>query len=72
MLTYAKNFYNCSSLSGFPLENGGSSGSAGAHWEKTIVLYEVMGPSVAFGMYMSKLTGALFEDSGWYLVNDDL
>jgi len=37
VLTIAKAHYNCSSLLGIPLEDEGSSGSAGSHWEKTIV-----------------------------------
>uniref|UniRef100_A0A7I4YYE7 Leishmanolysin-like peptidase n=1 Tax=Haemonchus contortus TaxID=6289 RepID=A0A7I4YYE7_HAECO len=61
--------FNCSTLEGAELENQGGRGTVGAHWEKRIFENEAMS-GVATQVYaLSRLTLALFEDSGWYKVN---
>ncbi len=54
------------------LEDGGSSGSAGAHWEKTFVYNEYMMGQYIPNMYVSKLTLSFFQDMGYYLPNYDM
>lgn len=66
VIEHAKKFFNCPSIQGVPLEDGGSSGSAGSHWEKTIFPSEVMNPQVASPMIISEFTIKLLEDFGWY------
>ena len=46
VLSYAKNYFNCPSLTGVPLENEGTSGSLGSHWEKDIFYNEYMTSSI--------------------------
>ena len=46
VLSYARNHFNCPSLTGVPLENEGTSGSLGSHWEKDIFYNEYMTSSV--------------------------
>ena len=41
-LDTARKYYSCSTLEGMQLENGGGSGTAGSHWEKTIISNEMM------------------------------
>jgi hypothetical protein len=55
-----------------PLENGGGSGSLGAHWEKFVMGNEMMVSDDVFNTILSELTLRLFEDSGWYEVNYDM
>ena len=46
LLEFAKSFYQCDTVKYVPLENDGSSGSAGAHFERTFFFNEVMTPSI--------------------------
>ncbi|KRX05397.1 Insulin-like growth factor binding protein, N-terminal [Pseudocohnilembus persalinus] len=59
-------------FAGLQLENQGSFGSIGAHWERTILFDEVMTASrLGTSKTFSGATLALFKDMGWYLVNTD-
>ena len=51
------------------LENEGSSGSKGSHWERRILNNEVMVPVLSKSPIFSAITAALYEDSGWYTVD---
>lgn len=42
---------------------------AGSHWEKRLLMNEIMTGSVDARSVVSKMTLALLEDSGWYKVN---
>ncbi|CAJ0588872.1 unnamed protein product [Cylicocyclus nassatus] len=67
----ARNHFACPTLEGAEVENQGGSGTRGAHWEKRVFENEAMS-GVATQVYaVSRLTLALFEDSGWYQVNYD-
>jgi leishmanolysin-like peptidase len=69
VLEKARAHFNCPTLPGVELEDAGSSGTAGSHWEKRIFNNEYMTGSSAFDPVYSEITMALFEDSGWYQVN---
>ena len=69
VLTVARQHFNCTSLNGVPLENQGSTGSVGAHWEARYMLGDYMISSDYCDNVMSDITLALFEDSGLYKVN---
>ncbi|EYB88154.1 hypothetical protein Y032_0252g247 [Ancylostoma ceylanicum] len=65
----ARKYFHCDSLEGAEIENQGGSGTSGSHWEKRVFENEAMS-GVATQVYaVSRLTLALFEDSGWYKVN---
>jgi leishmanolysin len=49
VLATAREYYNCSSIEGMQLENEGGEGSAGSHWEKTILFNEYMNPQAING-----------------------
>lgn len=70
VVAWAKAYFNCQSLVGVPLEDGGSTGTAGSHWEKTYFPIEVMNPSLEFPVFLSGLTQALLRGTGWYYVKD--
>lgn len=58
---------------GAPLEDGGSEGTAGGHWEKTKFNDELMtGWISTHSSYPSTLTLKFFEDSGWYIPDYDV
>ncbi|WKY08682.1 hypothetical protein Q1695_007870 [Nippostrongylus brasiliensis] len=62
----ARRWFNCPSLKGAEIENQGGPGTQGSHWEKRLFEHEAMS-GVATQVYaISRLTLALFEDSGWY------
>ncbi len=71
----ARRHFGCSTLMGVPLEacRGGAhcssgTGTAASHWEKRVLLGEVMVGAAAplEQRAVSKLTLAVFEDFGWY------
>jgi len=66
VVEHAKKYFNCDSIEAVPIEDGGSAGSAGSHWEKTIFPSEVMNPQVESPMIISEFTIKLLEDLGWY------
>jgi len=66
VVAYAKEYFNCDSIEGVPLENGGGGGSRNSHWEKTLFPSEIMNPQVAYPATISMFTINLLEDMGWY------
>ena len=68
VLTAARQHFNCTTLNGIPLENQGSEGSAGSHWESRYMLGDYMISTDYMDTTLSDITLALFEDSGFYKV----
>jgi len=66
VLATARAHYGCNSLRGVEVENQGSSGSLGSHWERTVLFNEAMTASDIHNPAYSKFTLSLLEDSGWY------
>jgi len=66
----ARAFFGCDTLPGAELENQATSACVivNSHWEERIFMGELM-TSGQFGDYifLSRLTLAVFEDSGWYI-----
>ncbi|KAJ9186625.1 hypothetical protein P3X46_002173 [Hevea brasiliensis] len=56
-------------FTGLELEDGGGRGTSGSHWEKRLLMNEIMTGSVDTRSVVSKMTLALLEDSGWYQAN---
>ncbi|KAE9588445.1 putative leishmanolysin [Lupinus albus] len=56
-------------FTGLELEDGGGRGTSGSHWEKRLMMNEIMTGSVDTRSVVSKMTLALLEDSGWYKAN---
>jgi leishmanolysin len=71
VVEFVKSHYNCPDWpgAGAEIEDGGPSGTKLSHWEKRVVMNEIMNPQSEPVMYKSGLTLALFEDSGWYSVD---
>ncbi|KAK1392506.1 putative Metalloendopeptidase [Heracleum sosnowskyi] len=63
---FSKNF------TGLELEDGGGPGTSGSHWEKRLLMNEIMTGSVDTRSVVSKMTLAFLEDSGWYQANYDM
>eukprot|EP00899_Mesostigma_viride_P029405 jgi/Mesvir1/964/Mv17516-RA.2 len=62
---HAQRHFACDTLPGAELEDGAIIGS---HWETRLFNGEVMTPIMLGGVpFMSEVTLALFEDSGWYI-----
>eukprot|EP00484_Ammonia_sp_Unknown_P016949 CAMPEP_0197044084 /NCGR_PEP_ID=MMETSP1384-20130603/20219_1 /TAXON_ID=29189 /ORGANISM="Ammonia sp." /LENGTH=806 /DNA_ID=CAMNT_0042475481 /DNA_START=68 /DNA_END=2488 /DNA_ORIENTATION=+ len=67
---FARLHYDCDTLIGFPLEDTGNAGSAGAHWDEKYAMSSLMGSTIWGGLqYMTQFTMALMADSGWYYVD---
>lgn len=62
----AQSYYNCPTAIGMFLENEGSDGSKGSHWDKSYILNECMISNSIKSPSWTAFTHALFEDSGWY------
>ncbi|KAI3965304.1 hypothetical protein MKW92_002813 [Papaver armeniacum] len=56
-------------FTGLELEDGGGRGTSGSHWEKRLLMNEIMTGSVDTRSVVSRMTLALLEDSGWYKAN---
>ena len=69
MIAYGKKFFGCSSFPGVPLENDGSNGSAGSHWEKLFLPQEYMNPTVENPGILSDFTFTFLEAMGWYKIS---
>ncbi|GLI70826.1 hypothetical protein VaNZ11_015830 [Volvox africanus] len=66
--------FSCPDLAGAQLEEEGSAGSAGSHWEYTHYQGEVMVASTTFAAdgtppVLSNLTLSYLDDTGWYVTN---
>ena len=74
ILETARKYYGCPTLEGMQLENNGAAGSMGAHWEKTIILNEIMtAESSGTEAQLSIFTIALLKDTGFYSeVNENM
>jgi len=59
--------FGCSTLKGAYMENTGSSGTAGSHFERRQFAYEAMTSGLIAQMQMSEFTLALLESTGWYV-----
>lgn len=73
VLAEVRRHFACDTLEGAELENQDTGGCVivGSHWEQRVFDGEVMVPVSGGGppTYMSRVTLALFQDSGWYLVD---
>jgi len=70
VVKFAKKYYGCNSIKGVEVENQGTGGSAGSHWEGRILLGEYMtSENYEDEVVISEFTLALLEDSGWYQTN---
>lgn len=66
VVNYARQYFNCPSLIGMPLENNGGSGSANSHWEKLFLPSEYMNPTVENPGLISEFTFSFLRGTGWY------
>ena len=71
VVNFAKQYFNCDSITGVELENGGGDdGYENSHWEARILLGEYMNSKIHTPeQAISGFTLALLEDSGWYKTN---
>lgn len=66
---YAVKQFNCSSAVGLQFENEGGSGTAGSHWEKTVMGFDMMTGVQNYKMMISVATLGFFQDTGFYIVD---
>ncbi|KAI6177221.1 hypothetical protein M3Y97_00883400 [Aphelenchoides bicaudatus] len=66
VLAETRKHFNCSDLLGAELEDQGGFGTALVHWEKRLFENEAMTGTHTQDPIYSRITLALFEDSGWY------
>ena len=70
VIKVAKKYFNCSEIVGVELENDGSVGTVGSHWEARILLGEYMcGYTRTEEEVISEFTLAYLEDTGFYKAN---
>lgn len=54
-------------MQGMQLENQGSSGSLGSHWERTLIQNEIMtAQAISTDSVFTNFTIALLKDTGYY------
>jgi leishmanolysin len=61
-----REYFNCQSIEGAPLENEGRVGSIGSHWERKVFMNEYMTASDIADSKISIITLGLLEGTGWY------
>ncbi|RNE96449.1 leishmanolysin [Trypanosoma rangeli] len=64
----ARKYYNCPTLAGMELEDGGGPNPSLSHWEERNAMGELMAPAGKL-LYYSAFTLAAFEDMGVYKAN---
>ena len=70
LIKVAKKYFNCSNIEGIELENDGSEGTIGSHWESRLLLGEYMcGYLRTEEEVISEFTLAYLEDTGYYKPN---
>jgi len=69
LLSFTRDYFNCQSMQGLPLEDEGAAGSVGSHWEKIILGNELMTSQKVSIPSLSMFTLYLMNDSGWYTVD---
>lgn len=69
VLSVARKHYNCPYIKSVNLENEGGEGSIGAHWERNILMNEIMTASEISSSRISQFTLAFMQDTGWYNSN---
>ena len=70
VLNIAKKYYNCNTIEGVQLEEGGGNGTTGSHWEERYLLGEYMiGQKYLEEEVISEFTLAYLEDTGYYKAN---
>ena len=64
-------FFGCDSLQGAELENQPTTPCSviGSHWEARLFMDATMAAFISHNPFMTPVTLALFEDSGWYRAN---
>jgi len=68
---WTKQFFNCASAPGMPLENEDSTRPIGSHWERLSIYDELMtGTDLGPQKIITAVTFALFKDMGWYGIDD--
>lgn len=69
----ARAYFNCDTINGVAIEDQGGAGTAGSHWEKRILYQEFLtGILSTSASYISSLTLAFFEDTGYYQANYEM
>jgi len=68
VVAYAKEYYNCTTLTGMPLEN---KEGATTQWEKAVAANDIMGSAGYTNPALSKLTLAFMQGTGWFKPNMD-
>ena len=69
ILKVSRDYFNCQTLNGIPLEDGGNSSSAGSHFEKMIFADEMMTPDDTLETKLSKFSLAVALDSGFFEID---
>lgn len=71
MQVAARTHFGCADLAGAELENQDTTPCAlqGSHWEQRVFNGEVMTPFSTHTSFVSSVTLATLEDSGWYVAN---
>lgn len=68
VLKTAKNYFNCDTIDGIPIENYFTSIYETIFWEDRYMRTDLMTADKNNQKVLSEITLALFEDSGWYIV----
>ena len=69
VLRAAQEHFGCSYIKSVNVENEGAKGYSGSHWERNILMNEIMTVTNISSSRASLFTQALLQDSGWYEVN---
>ena len=69
LLEFARNYFNCQSLTGVELEDQGGTGSTGSHWEMRVAMQDMMVFTAIYDGGFSGFTAYYLEDTGFYKIN---
>ena len=74
VLEYAREYFNCPTMDGVPVEDNGKigGGTIYSHWERDMFQNDFMTGHSDVNSVISAFSLKLLEDSGWYEVNYDM
>jgi len=68
ILSAAREHFGCTTMNGLGMEQQGTGGTRGSHWEQKTMLYDVMGGMSETGPVWTKMTLGFLYDTGYYMV----
>jgi len=72
VFTFAKRFFSCEDFLGMPLKKDTLTTPVYLYWDRKYAFFDILAADHSVNPIITKFTGYLLQDSGWYVVDIDL